>query len=244
MNIKVVLLSGIMANILTLETSTKVCSLALGIDGESVFYEENLQGASHASDLGVFAQKAIRYARTNKVTIDAVAVSSGPGSYTGLRIGVSETKGLCYGLGVPMIAIPSLKVLAQQAITLLRDPDMLYCPMIDARRMEVYAAIYDHNLNSLREVQADIVDETSYQDYLSESRVAFFGDGADKCKAVISSPNELFIDNIYPNALAMLALAEKAYAASDFVDVAYFEPFYLKEFQATVAKNKVIPGIA
>ena len=230
-----------MSCLLAIETSTKVCSLALSADGKVVFERINTEGISHASHLGVFASEAVAFAKENGLKIDAVAVSSGPGSYTGLRIGVSEAKGLCFGFDIPLIAISTLQLLAFQAIHRSQSvAPSFYCPMIDARRMEVYAAIYDENLNEIRSVQADIVDENTYQTYLDGNPVVFFGDGAEKCKPVIQSSNAVFLDDIYPKAKAMIPLAEKAFIEKDFVDVAYFEPFYLKEFQATVARNKLI----
>ena len=232
-----------MACLLTIETSTKICSLALSLNGAVVFKRINKEGSSHASQLGAFANEAIIYARENNLKVDAVAVSSGPGSYTGLRIGVSEAKGLCYGLGIPLIAISSLKVLAN-AFLMNNTSDFTFhdrlCPMIDARRMEVYTALYDETLNEIQPVQAKIIDEDSYRESLEKSRILFFGDGADKCRNVIKTKNAIFVDDICPDAEAMIALAEKAYRKKEFVDVAYFEPFYLKEFQATVAKNKVL----
>jgi tRNA threonylcarbamoyladenosine biosynthesis protein TsaB len=230
-----------MSCLLAIETSTKICSLVLSVDGKPVFERIHTDGASHAAQLGVFASEAVKQARKDHLKIEAVAVSSGPGSYTGLRIGVSEAKGLCYGFDIPLIAIPTLKILASQALH--RAPctvPPLYCPMIDARRMEVYAALYDAGLNEIRPVQADIIDENSYREQLAEHTVVFFGDGSDKCRTVIQSPHAVFIEGIYPEAKAMIPLAEKALAEKQFVDVAYFEPFYLKEFQATVAKNKVL----
>jgi tRNA threonylcarbamoyladenosine biosynthesis protein TsaB len=223
--------------LLTIETSTSVCSINLSVNGASVFDRMELTGASHAALLGVFVSEAVAYARNHHLKIDAVAVSAGPGSYTGLRIGVSEAKGLCYGLGIPLIAIPTLKIMASQVETPYRAS--LRCPMIDARRMEVYAAVYDNHLNEVRPVQADIIDENSYQELLEKHTIAFFGNGSDKCRPVIQSPNAVFIPDIYPTAQAMISLAEEAFVQQDFVDTAYFEPFYLKEFQATVAKNKV-----
>jgi tRNA threonylcarbamoyladenosine biosynthesis protein TsaB len=230
-----------MAFLLTIETSTTVCSLSLFANGMPVFERLDTTGASHASLLGVFAAEALVYARKEHIKIDAVAVSAGPGSYTGLRIGVSEAKGLCYGLDIPLIALPTLKILTTQAFhhaPFTVHP--LFCPMIDARRMEVFAALYDEKLNEIRPVQADIIDENSYKEYLDKQPVVFFGNGSDKCRAIIQSPNAVFIPDIYPAAGAMIALAEEAFANEKFVDVAYFEPFYLKEFQATIPKNKFI----
>ena len=231
-----------MACILNIETSTKVCSLVLSVNENIVFEQANFSGSSHASHLGVYAFQAIEYAKKNELTIDAVAVSSGPGSYTGLRIGISEAKGLCYGFGIPLIAIPTLKVMTSALLSVYHSSlaNHYFCPMIDARRMEVYASLYDTKLNEIRSVQADIIDENSYKEYLDQQSIIFFGDGSDKCKSVITSSNALFVDNIHPLATAMTGLAEDAFSKKEFVDTAYFEPFYLKEFQATVAKNKVI----
>jgi len=170
--------------------------------------------------------------------LDAVAVSCGPGSYTGLRIGVSMAKGICYGRNIPLIGIPTLEVLCVPILLYYDLPDdALICPMIDARRMEVYAAVYDRALNVKRVIGADIVDENSYLEFLNEHPVYFFGNGAAKCREKITHPNAHFIDDISPLAKLMSPLAEKAFAKSDFKDVAYFEPFYLKEFVASMPKK-------
>lgn len=231
--------------ILNIETSTRACSLALSLDGELVFNRIEGQANSHASLIGTYGWEAMEYVRNNNLKVNGVAISAGPGSYTGLRIGISEAKGLCYGLNVPLIAISSLKILVSELFRLgfssdEQESDRWYCPMIDARRMEVYAALYDKDLKEIRTVQADIIEENSYAGYLAEHPVVFFGDGSGKCKDIIKSSQALFVDDIYPTAEAMIPLAEKAYSENEFVDIAYFEPFYLKEFQATVAKNKVI----
>lgn len=224
-----------------METSTSLCSVALAMDGEVIFSKESHDGPSHASLLGVYVEEALDAAKAGNHSIDAVAVSCGPGSYTGLRIGVSMAKGLCFGYGIPLIGIRTLDLLASEAIRHEGGAtDRLYCAMMDARRMEVYAAIYDANLSALRPAAADVVDGQTYADFLAKGPVCFFGNGAGKCASVIDSPNASFIEGIEPLASAMAPLAEKAYAASRFEDVAYFEPFYLKEFQATIAKNKVL----
>jgi tRNA threonylcarbamoyladenosine biosynthesis protein TsaB len=226
--------------LLIIETATNVCSVALSVDNQAIFDRIDTGSASHAALLGVFVSEAVSYAKKNGLTVNAVAVSAGPGSYTGLRIGLSEAKGLCYGWGIPLIAIPSLKILAAQAMNReVYTSPTLFCPMIDARRMEVYAALYDIHLNEIRAVQADIVDENSYREYLEKQPVVFAGNGSDKCRTVIQSPHAVFLENIYPTAQAIIPLANEAFARKEFVDVAYFEPFYLKEFQATVARNKV-----
>lgn len=227
--------------ILNIETATDVCSVALSLDGVVLYEKENTEGRSHANLLGVFVDEAVRFSRSQNITIDAVAVSCGPGSYTGLRIGVSEAKGLCYGLKLPLIALQTLDIMVQQIIDkAILDRETLLCPMIDARRMEVYAAIYNSQLVRIRETAADIVDETTYSSYLKMSKVAFLGNGSAKCKDSIIDPNAMFIDNVYPRASDMIKLSEKAFMNSKFENVAYFEPFYLKDFIATVPKNKVL----
>jgi tRNA threonylcarbamoyladenosine biosynthesis protein TsaB len=230
-----------MACIFHIETSTQVCSFAFSLGEKMILERLSLDGSSHAANLGIFVSEAMDYVKKNNCTVDAVAVSAGPGSYTGLRIGVSVAKGLCYGLDIPLIAIPSLKVIYRALPPQTYPDDVLYCPMIDARRMEVYAAIYNKKQEPVREVSADIVDENTYEEYLSRGKVLFFGNGSDKCKPVIHSPNAVFIEGIYPSAAAMVSLANEAFHKKEFVDAAYFEPFYLKEFQATTPKNKVIP---
>lgn len=230
-----------MSCIINIETSTPVCSVALSADGEVLFGKSSFEGPSHAALVGIYVEEAIAVTKEKGLKLDAVAVSSGPGSYTGLRIGVSVAKGLCFGYGIPLIGIPTLEILAATAIH--QQPKAageLYCAMLDARRMEVYAAIYDAGLNTVRATAADIVDEQTYAAYLEKETVCFFGNGAEKCRDVITSPNAVFIDGIHPLATNMVLLAEKAFVEGRFEDTAYFEPFYLKEFQATVAKNKVL----
>ncbi len=228
-----------MATILHIETATEVCSVALSRNGELLKNKISDQPQAHSSLLGLFVEETMQFTRSNNIKIDAISVSSGPGSYTGLRIGVSEAKGLSYGLNVPLIAIPTHKVMAYQ-IALTIEDNTLMCPMIDARRMEVYSTFFDSKLNVVRKTSADIVDEDSYTELLDKHPVVFFGNGAHKCKEVITHPNAMFIENIKPEAKSMIVLAEQAFEEKNFVDVAYFEPFYLKEFVATVARNKVI----
>ena len=229
-----------MSCILNIETATPVCSVAVSKNGEIIFERESTDGPSHASLLGVFVAEALAEVRLKGYMLDAVAVSCGPGSYTGLRIGVSEAKGICYGLGIPLIAIKTPLVMARKVIeTHEIAADALLCPMIDARRMEVYAALYDKGLNVVRDIAADIVDEDSYKEYLSKSKVLFFGNGADKCKEAIVNDNACFLEGVYPSAKYMVRLSDAAYADKQFVDTAYFEPFYLKDFVATTPKNKI-----
>ena len=230
-----------MSCILHIETSTKVCSVAVTEDGAVLFEKVDKSGPSHAVQLGVFVDEAISYIDNHGIPFDAVAVSQGPGSYTGLRIGVSMAKGICYARGLKLIAVPTLELLCVPVLLYHEDlpEDALLCPMIDARRMEVYAALYDRALGPVRAIGADIVDGSTYQDFLNERPVYFFGDGAAKCKEKIVHPNAHFIDGIRPLASMMFPLAEKAIAEEDFKDVAYFEPFYLKEFVASQPKKLI-----
>ena len=228
-----------MSIILNIETSTSVCSCALTFNGTVIFNRENLEGQSHSTLLGVFVEETMMYVRENRMALDAIAVSSGPGSYTGLRIGVSEAKGLAYGLGVPLTAIPTPLLMASIVKNNV-PPNALLCPMIDARRLEVYATIFDTSLNVIRETSAEIINENSYAGLLEKHQVAFFGNGSEKCKPLLPHPNAQFIYNIHPLASGMMPLAEKAFAEKNFVDAAYFEPHYLKEYEAVVGKNKVL----
>ena len=225
-----------MACILLIESSTPTCSAAVSLNGKIVWNKESPDSASHSAVLGVYVTEAIDFIQTNNLRLDAVAVSEGPGSYTGLRIGVSLAKGLCFGLEIPLIAVPTLKITAARFV----PSDSYLCPMIDARRMEVYAALYDGNLNEIEPVRAIIIKEDSYRDLLSHNKIIFFGSGAEKCKSVIRSENAVFLDNIHPSASDMNKEAEQAFINKNFADIAYFEPFYLKEFQATTPKNKII----
>lgn len=227
-----------MSCILHIETSTSVCSVSVSEDGLSIFSKEDHNGPSHAVSLGVFVDEALSFVDSHAMMLDAVAVSCGPGSYTGLRIGVSMAKGVCYGRNIPLIGLPTLEVLCVPVLLYHELPeDVLLCPMIDARRMEVYSAIYDRALNVKREISADIVDENSYLEYLEQHPVYFFGNGAAKCREKITHPNAHFIDDLHPLAKMMFPLAEKAVAINDYKDVAYFEPFYLKEFVASQPKK-------
>lgn len=228
-----------MATILHIETSAEACSVAVSQDGANIFQIEELSGHTHAQKLGGFVDQALSFTDNHGIPFDAVAVSSGPGSYTGLRIGVSMAKGVCYAQNLKLLAVPTLKLLCVPVLLSKDDlpEDALLCPMVDARRMEVYCTLYDRALKEKMPVQPMIISEDSFADVLSEHPVYFLGDGADKCKKVISHPNAHFIDGIIPHAKNMCPLAEMAFLKEEFQDVAYFEPFYLKEFHATVAKN-------
>lgn len=228
-----------MAVILNIEASTDVCSVALSESGEVFFKRESSESRSHAQVLAPFVEEAIATADSRAMKIDAVALSNGPGSYTGLRIASSTAKGVCYGREIPLIAIPTTKIMAVPV--LFRDDlpdDALLCPMIDARRNEVYATIYDRALNVCMETRAEIVTPDSFAEYLDAHPVYFFGDGAAKCSTIITHPNARFLDK-YRNPLAkwMMPLAERAWLDEKFEDIAYFEPFYLKNFIATKSKD-------
>lgn len=230
-----------MIHILNIETATSVCSVSIGNENTIIYEKEETTGPSHASLLGRFVDDAVKFSRQQNIKLDAVAVSCGPGSYTGLRIGVSEAKGLCFGLNIPLIAINTPLIMAKKVISEIEiERDTLLCPMIDARRMEVYAAIYNSDLKIVRDIQADIVDKNSYLDILNSHKVLFFGDGANKCKDSLMHKNASFVDSIYPQAKYMNELAIKAFNDKKIEDIAYFEPFYLKEFVATTPKNKVL----
>lgn len=216
--------------ILCIETSTTCCSAAIIIDGQAVASQDNLSGANHASELPVFIEQLLQTTRENGWKLDAVALSQGPGSYTGLRIGASMAKGLCYGLNIPLIPVDTLQILCAAAKDLQSDLDGILCPMLDARRMEVYTAKYQpSDLKAIGEVEAKIIDEQSFADELEQEMMYFFGNGAEKCKAVIQSGNARFVDDIVPQAKYMGQLAETA-APLDIKQMAYYEPFYLKEF--------------
>ena len=228
-----------MATILSIETSTNVCSVAVAQDNHVIFRNEDYEGPSHAVQCGLFVQEALSFAESHAIPLDAVAVSEGPGSYTGLRIGVSMAKGVAYGRNVPLVSIPTLQLLCVPVLLYHEEipENSLLVPMIDARRMEVYSAVYDRSLKEIRAIQADIVDSSTYQEYLERGPVVFFGNGSNKCKEVITHPNAIFIDNIHPLASNAAPLAEQRLRRDETVSTAYFEPFYLTECQATTPKN-------
>lgn len=228
-----------MSCILHIETSTKACSVALSENGQLIFHKEDLDGPNHAVVCGVFVDEALSFANSHAIPVDAVAVSEGPGSYTGLRIGVSLAKGICYGRDLPLLSVPTLKLLCVPVLLGKEElpEEALLVPMIDARRMEVYSAVYDRALREVRPIDADIVDADTYLPYLEEHPVWFFGNGAEKCKSVIQHKNAHFIDGIVPLAKWMFPLAERSLHLGEKQDVAYFEPFYLKEFIAIKSKN-------
>ena len=227
-----------MSTILHIETSTDVCSVAVSEDGHVIFNQEDHSGPNHAERLGTMVDEALSFTDNHAIPFDAVAVSCGPGSYTGLRIGVSMAKGVCYGRNLRLIAVPTLELLCVP-ILLREIPEKgaLLCPMLDARRMEVYAGIYDRGLKPVRPIQADVVDSKTYQTFLDKHPMYFFGNGAKKCQTAIQHPNAHFIDDIEPLAKWMQPLAEKRFLDEQFEDVAYFVPFYLKDFVAKLPKK-------
>ncbi|HSO87113.1 MAG TPA: tRNA (adenosine(37)-N6)-threonylcarbamoyltransferase complex dimerization subunit type 1 TsaB [Draconibacterium sp.] len=236
-----------MALILNIETSTEVCSVSLAKDGQLLFKKESLEGMNHSRLLTVFIEDLFSENRIQINTIDAVAVSKGPGSYTGLRIGVSVAKGLCYGLNIPLISINSLEILASFAARNLsgfglpiNDSPVLLCPMIDARRMEVYTALYNLHGEELKPVSAEIIEEHFLSDLLENHKILFFGNGAQKCKTIINHKNAFFEGPISTSAQFMQRLSEEKFKNKEFEDVAYFEPFYLKNFVATIPRNKIL----
>lgn len=222
-----------MSYILNIETATKNCSVALAKDGKTILCKEIAEeGYSHAERLHVFIEEIIKEAGITLNDLSAIAVSQGPGSYTGLRIGVSAAKGLCYALDIPLIAVDTLQALASQ-VTISSG---LIIPMIDARRMEVYSAVFAPNLERKREVLAEIITENSFEDL--QETLYFVGDCAEKCKSVLTKENYVFLDKIvYPSAKEMSAISFEKFKKSDTVDVAYFEPYYLKDFMITASKK-------
>lgn len=229
-----------MACILHIETSTQVCSVAVSEGSHVIFQLEDHSGPNHAERLGSMVDEALSFTDNHAIPFDAVAVSCGPGSYTGLRIGVSMAKGICYGRSLKLIAVPTLELMCVPV--LLREmveENALLCPMIDARRMEVYAGIYDRALKEVRPVGADVVDAETYKQWLDERPVYFFGNGAAKCMETINHPNAHLIEGIEPLAKWMQPLAERRLLNEQTEDVAYFEPFYLKDYVAKMPKKLI-----
>lgn len=234
-----------MAAILIIETSTEVCSVALTIDGTLTDIIESKEGQNHARLVTVFAEDLLNRNNIKPEELVAVAVSKGPGSYTGLRIGVSTAKGICYARHIPLIAIGTLEALALHVIknrkfyNIPEGKPTLFCPMIDARRMEVFSMLYNEDASILKQITAVIVVDEFLSEELIENQVVFFGNGSEKCRHVLKSSNALFVSNIDASAKYMCELAWKLYNKNQFEDVAYFEPFYLKDFVATVSKKNI-----
>jgi len=225
-----------MAVILHIETTTEVCSSLLSRDSKILIEKKSLKPLSHSTQLPIFLQEIMDFARQNNFMPQAVAVSAGPGSYTGLRIGVSSAKGLCYGLNIPLIAIDTLKVIANAAKKMTNEK-VWFCPMIDARRMEVYTALFDENLQNILPTEAKIIDENFLQNELEKAKIVFCGNGSKKCKEIIDHKNAIFFDSVFPLSINMIADAENRFAEQKFENTAYFEPFYVKEFMATEPKK-------
>ncbi len=225
--------------ILCIETSTDICSVALINDGQCIASLQHNTNNQHAATLTPLIEQLLKEQNITTRQLKAVAVSSGPGSYTGLRIGVSTAKGICYALSIPLISINSLHIIAQAIFD--AEPDaQIAIPMIDARRMEVYAETIKRNGEIISDTEAVIINENSFADILKQNDVFFGGNGSEKCNGVINSANARFISDIKPLAKNMAQLAQDKFNSQQFESVAYFEPFYLKEFVATVPKNKVI----
>lgn len=230
-----------MSCILYIETSTAVCSVAVSHDGELIYHNEDYDGPNQARILAPMVRDALSFSLDHAIPLDYVALSEGPGSYTGLRIGCSMAKGVCYGSGAKLIAVSTLKVLTVPLLLYREDieEDALFCPMIDARRMDVYTAVYDRSLREVRPISAVTVKEGTLKEFAGSRPLYFFGDGAKKCAEVSKGGNLHFVDGIAPLAKNMLPLAFMAVKHEDFVDTAYFEPFYLKDFIA-VKPRKLI----
>ncbi len=237
-----------MAAILNIETATPLCSVALAIDGQVVSRRETFEEKSHAARLTVYIEEILEEQHLQIKDLHAIAIGKGPGSYTGLRIGVSTAKGLCYGGEIPLIAVGTLRIMANYAREVCHDnsipltgENILLCPMIDARRMEVFSCLYTISGEEVEPISAKIIDDLSYASYLKASKIYFFGSGMEKCRPLLSRPNAFFLDGIFPHATSLAALAEEKYKEKKFESLAYFEPFYLKEFIATISK-KGFPG--
>jgi tRNA threonylcarbamoyladenosine biosynthesis protein TsaB len=223
--------------ILCIETATTVCSVSLCHKGKPVEKRESTEEKSHASLLTVFIEDILKKTGLQASALDAVAVSKGPGSYTGLRIGVSAAKGIAYAAGLPLIAIPTTGIMYYGART--DEGYDYYCPMIDARRMEVYTAVYDKKGSTVIPISAHILNDNSFSEILGKGKVLFFGDGADKCRDIISHPSAFFNGSYHTSSEYMCTPAQEAYDKRDFEDTAYFEPFYLKDFIATIPKKNI-----
>ncbi|MEH6618760.1 tRNA (adenosine(37)-N6)-threonylcarbamoyltransferase complex dimerization subunit type 1 TsaB [Maribacter arcticus] len=226
-----------MGIILNLETSSTNCSVCLTKDGVILAMKElNSENYSHAEKLHVFIEEVMKEATLKTQDLEAIAVSKGPGSYTGLRIGVSAAKGLCYALGVPLVSVSTLKSMASQLKSV--DEDALIIPVLDARRMEVYSAVFDNYLNQVRETKAEIIDEQSFEEYIGSTSVHFLGSGAEKIKGIFNSDNLTFHLDVVPSAKEMALISFDKFKNKDFEDVAYFEPYYLKDFVLQTKKDK------
>ena len=239
---KLIFAKKFMARILNIETSTGYCSVSIGNNGKCehlrVSVPDDSRKSSHSELLAVFAKEVIDEANIKAADLDAVCISGGPGSYTGLRIGTSTCKGICFGGNIPLISVNTLLVIAAMAKAKYNGQYDMIVPMIDARRMEVYTTLVDSNLKMLADVEAKIIDSQSFADY-ADKKLLFCGNGAPKCKKVLENQNFIFIDDIYPSAEFMVELSEDAFRNGKFENLAYYEPFYLKEFIATTSKKSL-----
>jgi len=237
-----------MSCFLCIDTATAVCSVVLTQNDKVLSIKESTEEKAHASNLGIFVEQVLNEAAISVNQLDAVAVSKGPGSYTGLRIGVSTAKGLCYGADIPLISVETLQIMShgmcREALKTFTNnfsaDSALFCPMIDARRMEVYTALFDFTNQKINETTAMIVKEDSFDSILQNAQVVFAGNGADKCRAMLTHKNALFLDNYIHSALYMINIVQQAYHKSKFENLAYFEPYYLKDFIVTTPKRKVL----
>ena len=227
-----------MGLILSIETATKVCSVALHKDGTLLTCSEIHLDKSHSTYLLGLIEHVLRVADMDQKDLQAIAISEGPGSYTGLRIGSSTVKGLCYALDTPLISVSTLQAMALQVSNLYTE-NAIFCPMIDASRMEVYCALYDVNNKVVKEIEPVIIDESSFLDEMVSNKMIFFGNGSDKCKGVISD-QAAFVSGIFPSAVTIGQIAFEKYEEKKFEDIAYYEPFYLKEFRPTTPKAKLL----
>ena len=227
-----------MAFLLSIETSTRVCSVALHGDGELLAFSQYFLEKSHSSILTPLIQETVRNSGLEMTDLSVIAISEGPGSYTGLRIGTSTAKGLCFGLDIPLVAVNTLFAMAA-AVSKYNLNDSFLCPMLDARRMEVYSMLLKSNLDIVDPVTPLIIDSTSFKEYLENEQIMFFGNGSNKCKEVIESGNAIFVDGVHPDAAAVGEIAWQKFVDKDFVDVAGFEPYYLKAFRAGKPKQLI-----
>jgi tRNA threonylcarbamoyladenosine biosynthesis protein TsaB len=236
-----------MALILNIETATSLCSVALAEDDNVLSMRESFEDKSHALKLPIFISEVLKEQKLTMKKMDAVAVGSGPGSYTGLRIGVSTAKGIAYGAKIPLIALSTLETMFNYAINIIKrdklvvpiDSSVLFCPMIDARRMEVYMALFDYSGKRVENDKAMVINKNSFSEMLTTRSIVFFGNGSLKCREIISHRNAYFIDNVYPSASAMVPLSFRFYKEEKYEDIAYFEPFYLKDFISTTKRKSI-----
>jgi tRNA threonylcarbamoyladenosine biosynthesis protein TsaB len=227
--------------ILNIETATEICSVSLAENGKLIALKEDIEGQQHAKLLTVLIAEMFREKNISIKELNAVAVSKGPGSYTGLRIGVSAAKGIAYAADIPLLAINTLQAMALGVSKSQNfEAETWFCPMIDARRMEVYTAFFDLQNNLRRDIAAEIIDENSFSEFLKDRKIVFHGNGATKCNKIIQSPNAVFLETLGCSASYMVELSYHAFRNKQFADIAYFEPFYLKDFIATVPKNTIL----